>query len=308
MSLVFSAVNISEGRRRAAIDAVIMALAAHASVRVLDVHSDPDHNRSVLSCAGPARALADALYDCIRCAAQHIDMDVHEGQHPRIGATDVVPLVPLFGTTMDTCIRLAGELGARVGDGLQLPVWLYALAARNPRHRKLADLRRGGYEGLKNMTGRDNTRRPDFGPARVGKAGAVAIGAREALIAWNVWLTSGERRVAQGIARRIRASNGGLPGVQALGMLVRGRAQVSMNLTDYRRSGLTQVMQRLETEARREGVELYESELVGLIPRAAVEAAEGYDLLLSRPIEAQILERRLRETGLVRITEPSSGR
>lgn len=299
MSLVFSAANFSEGRRKAVIEALVGAVAAHPAVRVLDVHSDPDHNRSVISCAGPSQALPEALFAAIRCAAQRIDMNVHEGQHPRIGAADVVPLVPLHGASMAECCALARELGARVGRELQLPTYLYAAAARRPHNARLVDVRRGGYEGLRAAIDSD-LRRPDYGPVRMGSAGAVAIGARDTLIAWNVWLTTSDVRLARRIAGRIRTTGGGLEGVQALGMLVGGRAQVSMNLTDYRRSGLAQVMAALRREAGREGVELYASELVGLIPQAAVDAGADCELMLRRPLDKQILERRLQETGLLR--------
>ena len=298
--LVFSAANFSEGRRKPVVDALVAAVAASPDVRVLDVHSDADHNRSVLSCAGAPQALVDSLFAGIRCAAQLIDMETHEGQHPRFGAADVIPLVPLQGVTMERCRALARTLGLRVGHELQLPVYLYAASARRPHNVRLVDLRRGGYEGLRAVIDMDEQRCPDYGPASMGSAGAVAIGARDALVAFNVWLSTPDIRIAQRIARRIRASGGGLAGVQALGLLVGGRAQVSMNLSDYRRTGLAQVMATLHDEAAREGVTLQSSELVGLIPQAAVDAAAGCDLLLRQPIEAQILERRLWETGLLR--------
>ncbi len=301
--LVFSAANFSEGRRQSVIDALVAEISAHPDVRVLHVHSDVDHNRSVLSCAGPPQALADSLFAGIRCAAQRIDMETHEGQHPRFGAADVVPLMPLQNVTMERCNALVRMLGLRVGQELQLPVYLYAESARRPRNVRLVDLRRGGYEGLRAVIGIDEKRRPDYGPSHMGSAGAVAIGARNALIAFNVWLTTTDIRIAQRIARRIRASGGGLVGVQALGMLVGGRAQVSMNLADYRRTGLAQVMAALRHEATLEVVSLHSSELVGLIPQAAVDAAAGSDLLLRRPIEGQILERRLQESGLLRTSQ-----
>ncbi len=297
--LVFSAVNVSEGRQQSVIDALVAAVTAFQDVRLLDLHSDSDHNRSVISVAGPPAAISDALFALIRGAAQPIDMNNHEGQHPRIGATDVVPLVPLQGSTLAQCCNLARGLGARVGRELQLPVYLYGAAANHPGARQLADIRRGGYEGLQVAIQSDAQRRPDFGPSLLGSAGAVAIGARGTLIAWNVWLETADVRVAQRIARRIRASGGGLPALQALGMYVGGRAQVSMNLMDYRRTGLATVMGTLRHEAGREGVTVYGSELVGLIPQAALNAAAGCDLQLLQSPENQVLERRLVETGLV---------
>ena len=297
---VLSAVNVSEGRWRPVIDAMVAAACADPAVRLLDLHSDPDHNRSVITVAGPPSAISEALFALIRCAAQGIDMRRHEGRHPRIGAADVVPLTPLPGSSLAQCRDLARALGARVGEELQLPVYLYGAAASGPDARRLADIRRGGYEGLRVEIECDPRRRPDCGPSRLGAAGAVAIGARGTLIAWNVWLDTADERVARRIARRIRASGGGLPALQALGMQVAGRAQVSMNLTDYRRTGLAAVMDALRREARREGVRLYGSELVGLIPRAALGAAAGCDLQLLKSPDEQVLECRLEETGLLR--------
>ena len=286
------------------IAAIVAAVCARPAVRLLDVHSDPDHNRSVISVAGPPAAMSDALFALIQEAGQRIDMRRHEGRHPRIGAADVVPFTPLQGGALAPCRDLARALCARVGEELQLPVYLYGAAARCPDARRLADIRRGGYEGLRIAIDRDERRQPDCGPSKMGRAGAVAIGAREALIAWNVWLDTADVRVAGRIARRIRASGGGLPALQALGMQVAGRAQVSMNLTDYRRTGLGAVMDALRREAGWEGVSLYGSELVGLIPRAALDAAAGCDLQLLKPPDGQVLERRLEETGLVRPDRP----
>ncbi len=302
--LVLSAANVSEGRQQAVIDALVTAVCACQDVRLLDLHSDPDHNRSVISVAGPPAAMSDALFALIRSAAQLIDMNDHEGQHPRIGAADVVPFVPLQGSTLAQCRKIAHSLGARVGRELQLPVYLYGAAADDSGARQLADIRRGGYEGLQVAIQSDAQRRPDFGPSLLGSAGAVSIGARNTLIAWNVWLETADVSVAQRIARRIRASGGGLPALQALGMEVGGRAQVSMNLMDYRRTGLAAVMGALRREAGREGVALFGSELVGLIPRAALDAAAGCDLQLLQSPENQVLERRLEETGLVRSGQP----
>lgn len=300
--LVFCPANVSEGRRQEVIDDLVAVFDEFPAVPVLDVHSDSDHNRSVISCAGPPGAMAEAAFALIRRAAERIDMNAHRGQHPRIGAADVVPFVPLQDCSLAQCRELARALGARVGRELALPVYLYAAAGDGGR--RLADIRRGGYEGLRDEIRAVPRRRPDFGPSEMGSAGAVAIGARDALIAWNLWLESDDVQVARRIARRIRESGGGLPAVQALGLFVAGRAQVSMNLTDFRRTGLAQVMDGLRREAAREGVALYRSELVGLMPRAALDAAAGCDLLLPGSPEDQVLENRLRDAGLLRSTRP----
>lgn len=302
--LVLCPVNVSEGRRQEVIDDLVAVFDEFPAVPVLDVHSDSDHNRSVISCAGPPAAMAEAAFALIRRAAERIDMNAHRGQHPRIGAADVVPFVPLRDCSLAQCRELARLLGARVGHELALPVYLYAAAARDHCRPRLADIRRGGYEGLRDDIETDPLRRPDYGPSRMGRAGAVAIGARDALIAWNVWLETADVQVAQRIARRIRESGGGMPAVQALGLLVAGRAQVSMNLTDFRRTGLAQVIDGLRQEAAREGVALYRSELVGLMPQAALDAAAGCDLLLPGSPEDQALENRLRDAGLLRSTRP----
>lgn len=289
--------NFSEGRRPEVIDALRAVIAAEPGVLVLDVHSDADHNRSVITFAGPAKSVAEAAFAAIRRASQLIDLDQHRGQHPRIGATDVVPFVPLAGSRVEDCVALARELGRRVGEELEIPVFLYEAAATRPERVNLENLRRGEYEGLREAIAADPERVPDFGPSRLGPAGAVVIGARPPLIAFNIYLTTSDVGIAKKIARTIRASSGGLPCVKALGLEVDGMAQVTMNLTDYRRTSIPTVVEAVRIEAEKAGVGLLRSELVGLVPLQAIidTAAPALRLESFRP--GQILEVRLAEAA-----------
>jgi glutamate formiminotransferase len=294
MALVECIPNFSEGRRRAVIDALVGAVTAVPGVALLDVHSDPDHNRSVLTLAGEPQPVLEAVYAAIARAAELIDLDSQRGQHPRIGAADVVPFVPLEGLMLQDCVGFANQLGERVGRELGIPVYLYEAAATRPARVNLAEVRRGEYEGLKTAIETDLERAPDYGPSHLGKAGAVAIGARLPLIAYNVYLNTDDVEIARKIAESIRYSGGGLAHVKALGLLVVGRAQVSMNLTDYTRTPLPRVMEMIRSEAARYGVAVQSAELVGLIPQAAlIEAARWY-LQLDGFEPDQILEDRLR--------------
>ena len=285
--------NFSEGRRTEVIQAIADAIREVPNVHVLDIHSDADHNRSVITFAGPPEPVAEAAFAAIRQAAAQIDMDAHCGEHPRIGAADVVPFVPLEGVTMEECVELARGLGKRVGEELGIPVYLYEAAATRPERTNLENLRRGEYEGLKESLGKDPDRAPDFGPLRLGKAGATVIGARAPLIAYNVYLTTDQVEIAKKIAQAIRQSSGGFRFVKALGLLVGGRAQVSMNLTDHTQTPVQRVQEVIRREAERYGVGIHHAELVGLIPQAAlVDAARWY--LQLDPFEPdQILETRL---------------
>ncbi len=285
--------NFSEGRRKEVIDQIVEAIAAVPGAHVLDVQSDADHNRTVVTFAGEPEAVEEAAFRGIEKAAELIDMNLHQGEHPRLGAADVVPFVPVKGVTMEDCVALARRLGERVGRELDIPVYLYEKAATRPERRNLAEVRRGEYEGIKAEIATKPEREPDFGPRRVGKAGATAIGARSPLVAFNVYLGTDDVEVAQAIARAVRHSSGGLRYVKALGLLVKGQAQVSMNLTDYRRTPVHRVVEMIRREAERYGVSVAESELVGLIPNEAlVEVAEFY-LQLGNFSSHQILENRL---------------
>jgi glutamate formiminotransferase/formiminotetrahydrofolate cyclodeaminase len=287
--------NFSEGRDDAVVDAIESAITNAAPVHILDRHSDADHHRSVITFAGEPQAVADAAFAGIAKAVELIDLNQHQGEHPRIGAADVVPFVPISGVSMEECVDLARDLGRRVADELHLPVYLYEQAATRPERTNLENIRRGEYETLKTAVQEDPDRRPDFGPSELGPAGATVIGARPPLIAFNVYLTTNEVEIAKRIARTVRRSSGGLRYVKALGLLVEGRAQVSMNLTDYTRTPVARVVESIRREAQRYGVAIHHSELVGLIPQAAlVDAAQWY-MQLDQFEPDQILESRLYE-------------
>ena len=285
--------NFSEGRRPDVVAAIVASMAVVPQVRVLDVHSDPDHNRSVVTLVGPPEAVAEAAFRGIAEAAQRIDLTLHEGQHPFIGAADVVPFVPLEGVSMEDAVRLARGLARRVAEELDLPVYLYGEAALRPERRDLAYIRRGGYAYLREAIAQDPDRIPDFGPCRLGPAGAVVIGARDFLIAYNVYLNTNDADVARRIARAIRHSSGGLRYVKALGLRVKGRAQVSMNLTNFRKTPLHRVMEMIRREAERYGTSVHHSELVGMIPQRAVWDTARWYLQLDEFHEDPVLEPRV---------------
>ncbi len=285
--------NYSEARRPEVVDAIARAIAEVPGVFLLDRHSDMDHNRSVLTFAGAPQAVEEAAFRSIAKAAELINLDEHTGEHPRIGATDVVPFVPISGVSMQECVEIARRLGKRVGDELGIPVYLYEQAATRPERQNLENIRHGEYEGLKQEIATNPDRLPDFGPPRLGTAGATVIGARHPLIAFNVYLTTEDVSVAKKIARAIRFSSGGLRYVKALGMLVDGRAQVSMNLTNYKDTPVERVVELIRREAGRYGVGIHHSELVGLIPQDALVNAAVWYLQLDQFEADQILERRL---------------
>lgn len=287
--------NFSEGRRPEVLNAIAEAIRSHTDVRLLDIERDADHNRSVFTLVSPPEALVPAMFDAIKTAAGLINLDQHRGQHPRIGATDVVPFVPVRGVTMEECIALARELGRRVGDELGIPVYLYEQAATRPERVNLADVRRGEYEGLKAEIEKDADRAPDFGPARLSTAGATVIGARAPLIAFNVYLNTSNVEIAKAIAKAIRYSNGGLRYVKALGLLVNGKAQVSMNLTDFTKTPVHRVVELVRLEAARYGVTVESSELVGMIPQQALIDAAAWYLQLHNLESSMVLEDRLVE-------------
>lgn len=287
--------NFSEGRRSEVIDALTAAVRAHQAdgVRLLDVMPDADHNRVVITFLGPPGPVLEAAFDACRTASEHIDLETHRGSHPRIGATDVVPLVPVRRATMSECVDLARGLGARIASELGVPVYLYEEAARRPDRRSLVAIRRGQYEGLKTAVALDPDRAPDFGPARLHpSAGATVVGARWPLIAYNVNLATADLEVAKEIARTVRESSGGLPSVRAIGLSLaeRGLTQVSMNLTNYHETPVHVAFEAVRREAAARGVEVVESEVVGLVPAEALAQAAARYLRLVGFQPKQLLE------------------
>jgi glutamate formiminotransferase/formiminotetrahydrofolate cyclodeaminase len=285
--------NYSEARRPAIVEAIMQAITSVEGVHLLDRHSDLDHNRTVLTYVGSPESVQEAAYRSIARAAELINLDQHTGEHPRIGATDVCPFVPISGMTMQDAVQLSRGLGKQVGDQLGISVYLYEEAATRPDRHNLEDIRRGQYEGLKTEILTNPERQPDFGPAKLSTAGATAIGARQPLIAYNVYLNSDDVSIADKLARAVRQSSGGLRYVKALGMLVEGRAQISMNLTNYKKTPIARVVELIRREAARYAVDVHHCELVGLIPQQAlVDAAQWY-LQLDQFEPEQILEHKI---------------
>ena len=290
--------NFSEGRDAAVVARIVQAIAQVPGTAVLGQTSDCDHNRSVITFAGAPAAVAEAAFRGIECAVALIDMNRHHGVHPRVGAADVVPFVPVAGVTMEDCIRLAGELGERVWRELRVPVYLYEAAARRPERVNLANIRRGRFEKLREEIQILPERVPDIGQPRVHPtAGACVIGARKFLIAFNINLATGDAEIARSIARKIRYSSGGLPCVKALGFFLesRGIAQVSINLIDYEVTTLCAVIEAVKAEAVSAGVGISGMELIGLIPRKAIETAGGCDLQFENLHDGLVFENRIEE-------------
>jgi glutamate formiminotransferase / formiminotetrahydrofolate cyclodeaminase len=285
--------NFSEGRRPKILNKIQDTIAAVPGITLLDLNSDPDHNRSVITFVGSPQAVEEAAFQMIKTAADLIDLEKHKGGHPRIGATDVVPFVPISDISMEECVKIAHRVGERVGSKLKIPVYFYEQAAKSPERIRLEMIRHGQYEGLKEQIKTDPSRVPDCGPAELGSAGATVIGAREFLIAYNVNLTTADEEIARKIARAIRHSSGGLRFVKALGMTVDGQAQVSMNLTNFRKTPLARVVETIRREAARYGVGIHNSELVGLIPQEALEDTAIWYTQLDQFRPDQILERRI---------------
>lgn len=284
--------NFSEGRRPGVIELLVQAIAP-PGVLLLHQTSDWDHNRSVITVAGPPEAVLEGLFQATRVAAGQINLFEQRGEHPRLGAVDVIPLVPIQNITLAECAQLATQLGWRIGEELQLPVYLYEAAATRPERRNLADVRRGEFEQL---VAEINTpeRQPDFGPVQVGPAGAVIVGARAFLIAYNFFLKTNDVTIAKAISQAIRESSGGLPAVKAKGFFVNGQAQVSVNLVDYTRTPLHVVMERVSELAAEYHTAIDRTELIGLMPQATLLQTAAHFLKLPDLTSGRIVENALR--------------
>jgi len=302
-SLIECVPNFSEGRRPEVVDEIVHAVGQIDGVTLLDHSRDETHNRSVVTFAGAAEPVVRAATAAVGRAIQLIDMEQHVGAHPRIGAVDVIPFVPLGGTRIEECVDLARRFGEQIAKLFEIPVYLYGEAALRPDRRRLADVRRGQYEGLKAEIGVNPEREPDFGPLHLHpRGGAVAVGARKPLIAFNVNLATDDLAVARGIAQTIRESSGGLPAVQAMGVLLEnpgeGRfAQVSMNLVDWERTGIARVVHEIRRLAREAGTDIDHCELIGLAPTGALLEVAADALGLRRFSVDQALELRLAKGG-----------
>ncbi len=303
--------NFSEGRRQQAINSIADAIRSTPGVTLLDVESNPDHNRSVISFVGEPGPVRQAALSASAKAIELIDLNKHKGEHPRMGAVDVVPFVPLSGAAMDDCVALAKDFGREFAERFHVPVFLYEEAASTPERRNLADVRAGEFEGLRDKIGRDPAKRPDFGPDKIHPtAGATAVGAREVLIAYNVNVGTNNLAIAKKIAHQLRAKDGGLAYVKALGFELkeRGIVQVSMNMTDYHKSQLFKAEELVKLFAERYGVPVVGSEIVGLVPMdALVDSAEFY-LKLENFSREQILEKRLFALAPTSLTDLSLSR
>lgn len=287
--------NFSEGSNEATLAALRAALTGVPGVRLLDVQADASHNRSVFTFVSSPEAAVEAAFRAARVACERIDLTRHQGEHPRMGATDVVPFIPVRDVSMDACVALARALGERIGTELEIPVFLYARAASRPERERLPAIRKGEFEGLRTRIGTDPAADPDFGPKHIHPtAGATAVGARPFLIAYNIYLDSTDVSIAKEIAKQVRTSSGGLPAVQAAGFEVDGLAQVSMNLLDLDVTAPATVFAAVEAEARRRGVGITRSEVVGLIPErgilgagaAALRLPDAADHLLEAKVRA----------------------
>jgi glutamate formiminotransferase len=288
--------NFSEGRDPAVVDAIVEAIAAVPGVAVLAHERDPDHNRAVVTFLGPPEAVAEGALRGIGTAVERIDLSRHSGVHPRIGATDVVPFVPIEDITLAACAALAVRTAEEVWRRFRVPVYLYEAAARLPGRARLENIRRGGLDYLRAHI---SERPPDIGgPSLHPTAGATVIGARKLLIAFNINLTTSDIGIAKAVARAIRQSSGGLPHVKALGLPIasRGCAQVSINLTDFEVTGLHEVFEAVRIEAQRHGAAIASSEIIGLVPRIALEAAAAGFLRIANYSPDRVLERRIEQT------------
>jgi len=287
--------NYSEGRDPAVVAAIVAAMAVEG-VSLLDYSRDVDHNRSVVTIVGPPAAVVEAAVRGAGKAAELIDLTTQQGVHPRIGAADVIPFVPVRNISLEQCVLLARQAGTEIWSRYGVPVYFYEAAAARPDRALLEEVRRGQFEGLRDAVRREVARRPDVGgPDLHPTAGASAVGARRFLIAWNLYLNTADVGTARSIAREIRASAGGLTGVKAMGVLAQGEAQISMNITDFQKTPVSQVYAAVEERAARFGVKVARGELIGLIPEEAAEReSEWLRHFHEFDPEEKILERKLR--------------
>ncbi len=290
--------NFSEGRDPVKVDAIVQAMLGSPEVVLLDRQMDWDHHRSVITLVGAPESLAEAVLGGVGRAAELIDLTRHQGVHPRLGATDVVPFVPVRGVTLEECARLAVRVAEEIWRRFQIPTYLYEAAARRPERRQLENIRRGQFERLRERIGCDPTLWPDFGEPRLHPtAGATAVGARKPLIAFNIFLSPDDGPLARAVARKIRASSGGLPSVKAIGLRLpsRARAQVALNLTDYETTSIETAFQAVERAAQALGAEVTGSEIVGLAPRRALPEEAVSRLKIENYRPEVILENRLEQ-------------
>ena len=301
-TIVESVPNFSEGRDPAKVDAIVEAIRSVRGIAILDRELDADHNRSVITFAGPATAVVEAAFRGVERAVGLIDLRHHTGVHPRIGAADVVPFIPVEGVTLDDCVRLANELAQRLWERLHVPVYLYEAAARRPDRVNLENIRRGQFEGLREEVRTNSDRRPDFGDAELHpSAGATVVGARKFLIAYNINLNTADVEIAKRIAKAIRFSSGGFRYVKSMGVPLASRnlAQVSMNLTDFEQTPIHRVFEAVRAEAARYGASIVGSEIVGLIPKSALEMTAEWYLQVENFRPSLVLENRLAEATTV---------
>jgi glutamate formiminotransferase / formiminotetrahydrofolate cyclodeaminase len=292
-TLVECVPNFSEGRDKAKVDAIVEAMKVNG-VYLLDREMDADHNRCVITLVGERDAIQEAAIRGVGKAAELIDLTKHQGAHPRMGAADVVPFIPIDGVTIEDCVAMAQHVGAEIWKRFQIPVYLYEAAARTPERTNLENIRRGQFEGIRDEIATNPARRPDFGEPRVhATAGATVVGARKFLIAYNVFLNTPDVEIAKKVAKAVRFSSGGMRFVKGAGFLVRGMAQVSMNLTDFEQTPVHRVFELVKREAARYGVMPVSSEIVGLIPKKALEQAAEWFLQVENFDSSLILENRL---------------
>jgi glutamate formiminotransferase len=292
-TLVECVPNFSEGRDQAKVDAIVEAMKIDG-VYLLDREMDADHNRCVITLVGEREAIQEAAIRGVGKAAELIDLNQHQGAHPRMGAADVVPFIPIEGVTLEDCVAMARHVGEQIWQRYQIPVYLYEAAATSPERRNLENIRRGQFEGIRDEIATNPAHRPDFGELRVHPtAGATVVGARKFLIAYNIFLNTPDVGIAKKVAKAVRFSSGGLPFVKAAGFLVRGLAQVSMNLTDFEQTGIQRVFEAVKQEAVGHGVTVESSEIIGLIPKQALEQAAAGFLQVGSFDASLILENRL---------------